>query len=585
MNSRNLLYFKALLVAVSFWLIFILYGIHIDNGYFLLYLPLIFAALHLFFIPLSKGRLINKYVSYIFALFLSSTTLWKIALDSNINVSRMFMFESGICIIGLTLFFEKLFQIVIQFSLNNSISDGNSRISWKASFGLIMVGWLVYLVPFLPGNIAGDANFQLTQFFGYAPMTNHHPFLSTLFEGGLFKIGKYLVNDNFGLFLYVFVQMIICALIYSFCIARVSKLGTGINKKIAVVFSLFIGFAPYWTFASETLHKDGMFLAFFALYVTELILVTNKFFIENAEKISWKELCILLLSGLLVCFWRNDGIYMVAPSMICLIFIEKRKYWKHFLVTLAILLSVYLGFNKVVLPIMHVAPTEKREALSLPLQQTARYLKYYPNDLNKNERKSLDKIFNKPSKIGKIYDPNISDPVKFKLKGNINIRTYLKLWFEMGLRHPLVYINATFAGTNEYYVPWKMAPNFAWAGAMSNWSRPKFLHTHYYAPAYIRWNFTKFVNKLSEFPFINVLFSFSMDIWICILMISLLWKSYGFKYVVPFTPVLMNFLVCIASPVNGMTRYAGCIVFATFMLIAYYFYIIKKQKRTGKEND
>lgn len=578
MNSRRITNFKVVLAAIGLWLIFTLQGTNVDNVYFLFYLPLLFVAYIVLKSPLSNEKLLNKYVSYVFAFLLSAVTVWKIAIDSEITVGWVFAVKAVLCILGLTFLFEKLFQLIIQFSLNHTLTGKSIGISWKASFGLILLGWLVYLIPFLPGNIAGDANFQLSQFFGDAPMTNHHPYFSTLFEGGLFRIGRSLVNDNFGLFLYVLIQLLLCALIYSFCISKVSKLGAGINKKIAVIFSLFIGFTPYWSFASETLHKDGMFLAFFALYVTLLLLTVNRFFITKTEQPSAKEFVGLAFAGLLVCFWRNDGIYMVVPALICLIFVEKRKYWKQFLMTLAAVLLIYVGFNKVALPALHVAPTEKREALSLPVQQTARYMKYYPHDITKSERQVLAQTFIKPSEIGKVYNPNISDPVKFSLKGHVNTKAYLKMWFAMGLRHPLVYFNATFAGTDEYYVPWEKAPNFSWAGDMSSWSRPKFLHTHYYVPAQIRLNFTKLVNKISDFPLINILFSFSMAFWLCLLMVAYLWRGYGFKYVVPYIPIFMNLLVCIASPVNGMTRYAGCVVFATFMLIGYYFFVIMNKK-------
>ena len=110
-------------------------------------------------------------------------------------------------------------------------------------------------------------------------MNNHQPILSTIFEGEVFNLGRCLGGDNFGLFLYVCIQMLICALIYSWCISRVSKLG--VNRVIAVACSLFVGLAPYWSFASTTLHKDGMFLALFALYVTVLLLIGVELFIGH----------------------------------------------------------------------------------------------------------------------------------------------------------------------------------------------------------------------------------------------------------------------------------------------------------------
>lgn len=533
--------------------------------------------------PLLNGRLLNRYISYPLAFLLASLTLLKVVLDSNTGIKGIVLVEGLFSIIGMTIIFEKMFQVIIQFSLTKNIISNSHSITWKTSFGLILIGWIIYLVPFLPGNVAGDANYQLSQYFKYTPMTNHHPFLSTMFEGGVFNLGKHLLGDNFGLFLYVFVQLLICAIIYSFCISRISRLG--INPKLAIVFSIFIGFAPYWSFASETLHKDGMFLAFFALYISSLIIIVGKYILIGTININKKYLAELIIAGLLASFWRNDGIYMVIPPILCLIFIEKHRYCKQFTIVLLAILFVYVGFNKIALPLLHVAPTEESEALSLPAQQTARYLRVYPNDVTAKEKKSLAETFNNPSRLGKLYDPNISDPVKYCIKHDANLKKYMQVWVEMGLRHPLVYLNATFAGTNNYYVPWSIAPDFTWCGEISELFKPASLHMHYITSSKVRYTFSKVVSRVANIPFINMFLSSAIAVWLCLLMGAFLWCRYGFKYLIPIIPIFMNLLVCIASPVNGLVRYSGCIVFATYLLVCYYFYILKNgEKKIGRNN-
>lgn len=571
------------IVGISLWLTFNFQKVNMNNIYFLLYLPLLIVVYLLLGYPFPNGRPLNRFISYFLAILLSVVTIWEIMLDTSPVINRLVALKVVFLIVGLTIFFEKTFQFIVQFSINKNIIGKFDGISWCSSFGLILIGWLIYLLIFLPGNIAGDGNFQLVQFFGHIPMTNHHPFLSTLFEGGIFNIGRHLLGDNFGLFLYVFVQLIICASIYSFCISKVSRLG--INSKVTIVFSIFVGLVPYWSFASETLHKDGMFLAFFALYVTILLLLIVKHVLKREESLDKKELIGLIISSLLVCFWRNDGIYMVLPSLLCLIFIGKGKYWKQFTLVLVTVMFVFWGFNKVVLPILHVAPTEKGEALSLPAQQTARYLKKYPHDITANEKKVLTKTFNDPSQLSEKYDPNIADPVKFYIKRNVNTKEYIKVWAKMGIRHPLVYLNATFAGTDNYYVPWSLAPDFTWCGAMAEFSKPTFLHLHYINSDKIRSSFIRIVGTIATVPFINIFLSSAMAVWLSLLMGLFLWEKYGFEYLIPFIPVFMNLLICIASPVNGLVRYSGCIVFATFMLTVYYFDVLKRGVKKSEQDD
>ncbi len=155
----------------------------------------------------------------------------------------------------------------------------------------------------------------------------------------------------------------------------------------------------------------------------------------------------------------------------------------------------------------------------------------------------------------------------------------------MGLRHPGVYLSATFAGTNGYYVPWILAPDFTWCGAMADYAKPTFLHMHYVTSAKVRNRFIQIIGSAGTVPFINIFFSTSIAIWLCLLMALLMWTKYGFRFIVPIIPIFMNLLICIASPVNGLVRYSGCTVFATFMLIIYYLYILKFGKKKGEPND
>lgn len=413
-------FFKFLIIMTGISLLFDFQKINLNSMYLLVYIPIMIAVYLLLNIPL-KTVFLNKNISYILSVILSLITIGNVCGKLGIQFELINVCKLIVIIVGFTILFEKTFQLLIQFSTEKNLITDEKGISWKKSFFIIVLGWVIYLLPFLPGNVAGDGNFQLIEYFGHAAMTNHHPFLSTMLEGGILNLGKHILNDNFGLFLYVIIQLLICCLIYSYCIFKVSTLG--INKKIGIYFSIFIGFAPYWSFVSETLHKDGLFIAFFALFITSLVMMSVNLFIR--KRLIKKQLILLTVSALLVCFWRNDGIYMVIPSIICLIFVNKRKYWKTFTCSLLVLLSVYVAFNKVLLPALDVAPTEKREMLSLPVQQTSRYIKYYPNEITKNQRQVLKETFNNSTKLGELYNPNNADPTKLNLKDQFNVKNIL----------------------------------------------------------------------------------------------------------------------------------------------------------------
>lgn len=369
MAKKIRLSIKFCLIVIGIWTLYVLQNSKVNDLSLFTFIPIMFFSWMLlrYF---DKNWILNIYICYITSTILALITVAKIVVDSGIPITLRIIIESVISIIGLTILFQLSIQSFLTLINKIKISQSISGISWKTSFFIIFLGWIVYLIPFLPGNVAGDGNFQLMQFFGRIPMTNHHPFLSTFFEGSLISLGSKIGGSNFGLFLYVAVQLLICCLIYSYCISKISKYG--ISKKISLGVTIIVSIAPYWSFASETLHKDGLFLAFFALYVISLISIILTLTISHGH-LTFKMISLFLVSALLVSFWRNDGIYMITPSMFCLVFIENKKYWKRFTAAFVIFLSIFIIFNKAILPAIHVSPTETREALSLPVQQTALY--------------------------------------------------------------------------------------------------------------------------------------------------------------------------------------------------------------------
>ena len=90
------------------------------------------------------------------------------------------------------------------------------------------------------------------------------------------------------------------------------------------------------------------------------------------------------------------------------------------------------------------------------MQQTARYLKEYPDDVTKEEAKAIDGVM-KYDEIADLYNPELSDPVKATYRGGhitmAKLKRYFNAWFSMFLRHPGVYIEATLHNSYGYYYP------------------------------------------------------------------------------------------------------------------------------------
>ena len=79
------------------------------------------------------------------------------------------------------------------------------------------------------------------------------------------------------------------------------------------------------------------------------------------------------------------------------------------------------------------------EAMSIPFQQTARYVCEYEDEVTEYERQVLDDVLNFEGM--KSYQPNISDPIKILYRGG-DLTDYMKIWVQMFFKHPGCYVAA-----------------------------------------------------------------------------------------------------------------------------------------------
>ena len=125
---------------------------------------------------------------------------------------------------------------------------------------------------------------------------------------------------------------------------------------------------------------------------------------------------------------------------------------------IVILCILVLGFNYSygkVLNILEIPNTSIREMLSIPFQQTARYVKYHSADVTEKEKKNIDKILNYDT-LAERYNPILSDKVKNeynKYATNDDLKNYFESWLNMLFKHPMTYINATVSNVYGYFYP------------------------------------------------------------------------------------------------------------------------------------
>jgi len=317
------------------------------------------------------------------------------------------------------------------------------------SFVVILICYLPYIIAFYPVIINYDAANQIKEVMGIhtrymdsvvllnpnITITNFNPIIHTFLIGGLFKVGHILGNVNFGMFLYSIVQLTIVISTFAYSIYYLNKIK--VNKKLIIIALGIYALVPLFPLYSMTAVKDVIFSSLILLYVIKMYdIIKNK---QTIRQYIWFSLLVLL-----IILFRNNGIYTIVLTLPILLFMKKETRMA-LLIVLLFNISMYIGYNKVLLPHFEIANTSIREVLSVPFQQTARYVKYYEKDLSVDDKLIIDKVLGYDD-LATRYEPDLSDNVKNKFNKyttNEELKEYFGVWFKYLLKRPVVYIDAT----------------------------------------------------------------------------------------------------------------------------------------------
>ncbi|WP_257614508.1 DUF6020 family protein, partial [Oenococcus oeni] len=179
-------------------------------------------------------------------------------------------------------------------------------------------------------------------------------------------------------YLHSTILLLVSVFAYSGLVLRVRKLSNNFNAWIVI---LFFGLEPHFSAYAVCFDKTGWFLASTAFFVSAFldVIVLKK---KNIFSSSF-----LVISALLVCLFRNNGIYVVLPAILLSIFLFK-EIRRPLLIIFAVVLIAYEGWSKVVLKALDVMPSSPAEMLVAPIQQTSFIVTNYPRELTKADKKS-----------------------------------------------------------------------------------------------------------------------------------------------------------------------------------------------------
>lgn len=526
-------------------------------------------------------------LSFSFALFMLVGKCF--ALNTSLNPlfgDAFGIIASLVSLYGYSILFYLLLSRLSGWVVQNSSKDKDDSIEYyqsnrflvlfnkhpfKFSFVCIFLFGLPYILFFYPGSVQWDGLSQLNRFYAIWVWNNHYPAISTILMGVSMKIGRYLIDDNFGIFVYTFSQFIITSGVFAYAIKYLKELKSPVWLTIGSL--LFFALFPIWPMNSCTFVKDTLYYAFFLLFFIK----TARYVMRNENNRVIDHIMLLILS-LLVWIFRNDGFYVILFSLFALLFVNLNiKRIVSLAIVIILFITVQITYHSLFLTSMGIHEGSVREMLSVPMQQTARYSKEHGNEITEEEREILEAIFIiEVEEIAQRYNPEVSDNVKAfftysPTKKQLN--DYFSVWFNQFLKQPWTYIEATLNNTYGYLYPDRIESQdgFAWYSIQYS----ELVYTGDFnlyfgeSTGSVRALIEQSAYALRQLPGMGLLFSTGFYAWILLFFITVLIQLRKFKALIALFPLIGTFLVCFLSPVNAYIRYMLPVMAGTPVLIGY----------------
>ena len=341
-----------------------------------------------------------------------------------------------------------------------------SRSGVQIFFGsllLLLLAWLPAYLAYYPGICAYDAPVQIGQITEHYYF-DHHPIVHTLFLQGMLWLGSHIFGSmNAGMALYTAVQMLLLAgsMAYGMLVLHLRKTAAGWQLVIQLLGMFF----PFHWYMSVSMTKDTVFSAFLLLQLVSLadLLWEDR----NAWRPGIRDLLFALGTVGMILF-RNNGKYamivLLAFTFLTFCFGKKaRKLWGRLLVVCGAAFCVGLFVLSAVFSATHAEQGDRREMLSMPIQQLSRCMIYHGGVSvlaeDDNTMDAADKALINDFILDEAYrdyDPGFADPVKrhtntyvVRYRAGDFIRTYLHLLKQ----YPGDMINAALATNAGFLSP------------------------------------------------------------------------------------------------------------------------------------
>ena len=420
---------------------------------------------------------------------------------------------------------------------------------------MLLLAWLPYWIAFFPGSVMWDPFVQFDCYFGIYTWSDHHPVFSTILLGSLMQLGRFLWSDSMGVFLCALLQHILLSSSIAYGMYSMKKWGISAFYRLLVL--LFLAFCPMIAFWPQSVMKDCFYFAFLLMNTVSVI---NVLYESREDANVILHAVMVVLTGILTSLLRHNGVYVVTAATLALCISQMKAKYKAVMLICA--LSIIMGTSAIsngLIRLTGAVPGSVREALSIPFQQTARYVDRYGDEVTEEERTAIDRVLVYEN-LAEVYVADDSDPVKGTYRGNDEaLKEYFNVWFKMFLKHPLTYVEAFLGNTYSYFYPngESTAKDMVYDVITYNTE----VNTGYFDIKYelplegMRSTLHSMLYILKEIPGLGLLCHLGTYTWLLLLLMFYTIFRRQKRIMVVYVPLLLNLLVCLASPINGYLRY------------------------------
>ncbi len=433
----------------------------------------------------------------------------------------------------------------------SGMGDEGKHPSFILCWGIILLAWTPYIILNFPGIVTVDGFWQFRQVLGEAPVTDHHPVLHTALLW-LVHQGSRLVHgtNTVTLFSYVIMQAVVLSGIYAYLLRWLTN--KGVRHTIVRIILLYYALLPLHGYNATFLSKDFLsagFLLLAFLFLSDYVeaLKTGPF---NTSALL-RGVGIAVIAGLL----RNNVLYAMVLSLIVLavwVAVQGRERRSH---ALLFLLAAMLLLGKgSILHTVGITGSPSTESLSVPVQQIARTLSM-KEEIPEEIADEVLQFFTL-EELKELYDPYISDPVKFTIAENGGeISSVMGIWAYLLRDNLPVYIDSFLLSNYGYWYPQINFSSVFFPGNLQEYEEHGIQVPFNQRGAYIT---AAIVQAFQFIPVLNLLSGIGFMAFLLFLSADYTLSSGQMKRnLIPYLPLILSYLtLLVATPMTGVPRYA-----------------------------